>query len=137
MKRTIAILALMLAVGFVIGVITERVLIAQGGPKRTFILKTDMEGLPGKEANMAYAELEPGARSGKHYHPGWEFGYILAGHAVMEKEGKPAVELKPGVPFYNYRSDVHEIRNLSQTDTLKLLTIYITDKGSPIVVPVK
>jgi quercetin dioxygenase-like cupin family protein len=136
MKRTIVMLALMLAVGFVMGVITERLLIAQGGPNRTILLKTDMEGLPGKEANMTVVEFAPGVRTGKHYHPGYEFGYVLEGHGVIEKEGKPAVELKPGVPFYNFRSDVHEGRNLSQTEPMKLLVIYITDKGNPITVPV-
>ncbi len=136
MKRTIVMLAVMLAVGFVTGVFTERALIAQGGPNRTILLKTDMEGLPGKEANMVVLEFAPGVRSGKHYHPGDEFGYVLEGHGVLDKEGK-SVELKPGVSFYNSRSDVHEGRNLSQTEPMKLLTVYITDKGSPVTVPVK
>jgi len=137
MKRTIAILALMLAVGFVMGVITEHVLIAQGGPKRTTILTTDLDGLPGMEAIMSVVELAPGVRSGKHYHPGYEFAYILEGHGVLEREGKPTAELKPGVPFYNFRSDVHEVRNLSQTEPMKLLTIWITDKGKHSMIPVK
>jgi quercetin dioxygenase-like cupin family protein len=137
MKRTIAILALMLAVGFVMGVITERVLIAQGGPKFTTILKTDLEGLPGMEATMSFVELAPGVQSAKHYHPGYEFAYILEGHGVLEREGKPTVELKPGVPFYNFRSDVHKVRNLSQTEPMKLVTIWITNKGKPSMIPVK
>jgi quercetin dioxygenase-like cupin family protein len=137
MKRTIATLALMLTVGFVMGVMTERVLIAEGGPNRTTILTTDLEGLPGLEAHMHVVEFAPSVRTGIHYHPGYEFTYVLEGHGVLERVGKPSVELKPGVAFYNYRSDVHEARNLSQTEPLKLIAVFITDKGKPFATPVK
>jgi quercetin dioxygenase-like cupin family protein len=137
MKRTIVMLALMLSVGFAIGIIAERLLFAQVGPKRTVILTTDLEGLPGMEANMVVADLAPGVWSGKHYHPGYDLVYVLEGHGELARDGKPTLELKPGVAFYNYRSDMHEVRNLSQTEPMKVLAIYITDKGKPSTIQVK
>ena len=100
MRRTAFVLGLTLAVGIVVGVLGSGMLNAQG-LTRTVILKTDLEGLAGKEGNMFVAEYTPGARSGKHYHPGHEFIYVLEGHGVMEEVGKPPVELKPGVGLQN------------------------------------
>ncbi len=143
MKRLAVLLGVTLAVGIGAGVIGTTVLHAQQpSMKRTPILKTDLEGLPGKEGTMFLAEYEPGARSGKHYHPGHEFIYVLEGSGVMEEVGKPPVAMKPGVAFYFLSSPdkpsyVHEARNLSTTEPMKLLVVLVTDKGQPLAYPVK
>jgi quercetin dioxygenase-like cupin family protein len=142
MRRIVFISTLTLVVGIIAGAIGGRALNAQEGLKRTPILKKDLEGLQGKEGTMFIAEYTPGARSGKHYHPGHEFIYVLEGHGVMEEVGKPPVEMKPGVGFF-FLSDphkptyVHEARNLSNTNGMKLLVVLITDKGQPLAYPVK
>jgi quercetin dioxygenase-like cupin family protein len=88
------------------------------------------------------AEFKPRARTGKHYHPGQEFIYVLEGKGRIEEEGKPPVDLKPGVGVY-FHSDpakpayVHEGINLSQTKPLKLVTTLITEKGQPLAIQVK
>ncbi len=143
MKRRVMLLGLTLFVGFAIGMAATRVLSAQQpSMKRTPILKTELEGLPGKEGTMFLAEYEPGARSGKHYHPGHEFIYVLEGSGVMEEVGKPPVAMRPGVAFYFLSSPerpsyVHEARNLSITDPMRLLVVLITDTGQPLAYPVK
>lgn len=142
MKRTVFIVTLTLAVGVAVGIVAERVFSAQQGLTRTPILTKDLEGLPGKEGTMFIAQYTPGARSGKHYHPGHEFIYVIEGHGVMEEVGKPPVEMKPGVGLY-FLSDphkptyVHEARNLSNTEGMKLLVVLVTDKGQPLAYPVK
>ncbi len=143
MKQRAMLLGLTLFVGFAMGMAATRVLSAQQpSMKRTPILKTDLEGLPGKEGTMFLAEYEPGARSGKHYHPGHEFIYVLEGSGVMEEVGKPPVAMKPGVAFYFLSSPerpsyVHEATNLSNTDPMRLLVVLITDKGQPLAYPAK
>ena len=124
------------------GVIGDHALHAQPSMKRTPILKTDLEGLPGKEGTMFLAEYEPGARSGKHYHPGHEFIYVLEGSGIMEEVGKPLAAMKPGVAFYFLSSPerpsyVHEATNLSNTNPMRLLVVLVTDKGQPLAYPVK
>lgn len=142
MKRRVFIVTLTLAVGVAVGIVAERVFGAQQGLTRTPILTKDLEGLPGKEGTMFIAQYTPGARSGKHYHPGHEFIYVIEGHGVMEEAGKPPVEMKPGVGLY-FLSDphkptyVHEARNLSNTEGMKLLVVLVTDKGQPLAYPVK
>lgn len=135
-------LALVLTVGAALSLIGERSASAQEGVTRTPILKKDLEADPKKEVTMFIGEFKPGARTGKHYHPGQEFIYVLEGRGVLEEVGKPPVDLKPGVAIY-LQSDpakptyVHEGINLSKTDGMKLLVILITEKGQPLAIPVK
>lgn len=114
---------------------------AQEGVSRTVVLKQELEADTGKDVTMFVADYKPGAKTGKHYHPGQEFIYVLEGHGVMEEVGKPPVDMKPGVAIY-FKSDpkkpayVHEGTNLSKTEGMKLLVVLITEKGQPLVYPV-
>ena len=137
MKR-ILIVALAVLVSFVVGaVVGAHRVSAQEGLTRTVILKQELEADPAKEVTMFVADYKPGARTGKHYHPGQEFIYVLEGHGSMEEVGKPPVEMKSGVAIY-FKSDpkkpayVHEGRNVSQTEGMKLLVVLITEKGQPL-----
>ena len=138
MKRTALLVSMTLAVGITVGVIGTRVLTAQQQAfKRTVLLRTDLEGLPGKEGTMFLAEYEPGARSGKHYHPGHEFAYVLEGSIIVETEGQAPVTFGPGQVIHNLLNRVHVAKNGSMTEPVKLVQFIISKKGQPAVVPVK
>ena len=63
MKRTIVILTLTLVVGFALGMVGSDVLYAQQEPvKRTVLIRSELEGIEGKEAVLFLAELAPGGR---------------------------------------------------------------------------
>ena len=115
---------------------------AQEGITRTVLLKKPLEADPKKEVTIFMAEIKPGARTGRHYHPGQEFVYVVEGEGRIEESGKPPVELKPGMAIY-FESDpakptyVHEGINTSKTKTLKLVTTLITEKGQPLAIPAK
>jgi uncharacterized cupin superfamily protein len=85
------------------------------------ILKQPLAADPTKEVTVFVFELKPGGRTGKHYHPGQEFIYVLDGEGRIEEAGKPPVDLKPGIGVY-FQSDpakptyVHEGINQSQPD---------------------
>jgi quercetin dioxygenase-like cupin family protein len=131
-----------LTLGAVIAVSIAGQALSQEGITRTVILKKPLEADPTKEVTIFVAEFKPGARTGKHYHPGQEFIYVLEGEGRIEEEGKSPVDLKPGVGVY-FQSDpakptyVHEGINLSKTKPLKLVTTLITEKGQPLAIPVK
>ena len=131
-----------LALGAVIAVSIAGLALAQEGVTRTVILKKPLDADSTKEVTIFVAEFKPGARTGKHYHPGQEFIYVLEGEGRIEEKGKPPVDLKPGVGVY-FKSDptkptyVHEGINLSETRPLKLVTTLITEKGQPLAIPVK
>ena len=141
MKRIGLILAVCLLGVIAVSFLGTHRVKAQEGVTRTVILKQDLEADPTKEVTMFVADYRPGASTGKHYHPGQEFIYVIEGSGKIQEVGKPAVELKPGVSIY-FKSDpkkpsyVHEGTNLSPTAGMKLLVVLITEKGQPLAYPV-
>jgi quercetin dioxygenase-like cupin family protein len=109
---------------------------------RTVLMKKDLEGSPNKEVTVFVAQYKPGARSGKHYHPGQEFIYVVSGKGRMEEVGKPPVDMTPGIELY-FQSDpknpayVHEAIDLGTAEGMKLLVVLITEKGQPLAIPAK
>src|SRR3569623_1520675 len=91
---------------------------AQEGVTRTVVLKEPLAVDPTKEVTVFVFELKPGGRTGKHYHPKQKIIYVLEGEGRFEEQGKPPVDLKPGMGVY-FQSDpakptyVHEGINLS------------------------
>jgi quercetin dioxygenase-like cupin family protein len=59
--------------------------LAQEGVTRTVILKQPLMADPTKEVTVFVFELKPGGRTGKHYHPGQEFIYVLEGEGRIEE----------------------------------------------------
>jgi quercetin dioxygenase-like cupin family protein len=140
MKRTAFMLGLALAVGIALGMIGTQVLSAQYAQqqepfKRTLLLKTDLEGLEGQEAHVMIVEVAPGARSGKHYHPGPVVAYTLSGGGTWEAEGMPPKALEPGTALYVPPKHVHE--DVGGPSGEKVLAVFIIPKGQPLTVPVK
>jgi len=67
MRRVVIIFGFSCVVGLALGMIGMQYLTAQQlSIKRTDVLKTDMAGMEGKEANMWVAEIAPGAATGEH-----------------------------------------------------------------------
>ncbi|HEX8942079.1 MAG TPA: cupin domain-containing protein [Gemmatimonadaceae bacterium] len=113
-----------------IGVTVDRVAFAQQpGIKRTILLRADDPASPKYEAVMAIAEIAPGAMSGKHRHPGVEVAYILDGSLILEHEGQAPVTVHAGEALKN-EAVVHNARNPG-TKPVKILAVYIVEKGKP------
>jgi quercetin dioxygenase-like cupin family protein len=137
MRRTMLVLGLTLAVGVAIGVIGTQVPQAQQQVTRTELMRTELEGIEGKEGVVYTAVLPPGAVIGKHYHPGNDFVYILEGSVILEREGEAPVTFGPGQLFHNAPKRVHNVKNASTTEGAKLLVFQIPEKGQPLTTPVK
>ena len=117
------------------GAAVDRLALAQQpGIKRTILLRTDEPGSPTHEAVMGVAEIAPGAMAGKHRHPGIEIGYVLEGSVTLEFEGAPPRALKAGDSFNN-GAGVHNARNTGKAP-VKILAVYLVEKGKPIAEPV-
>ena len=138
MKQSVVTLSLTLAVGIILGAVGSHVLHAQQEPiKRTVLIKSDLEGIEGKEVILFLAELAPGAVGGKHYHPGTEVFYALERAFTHEPEGKPPVTLNAGQAGSNPHKGVHYIKNASASEPAKILGCLIAEKGQPMTVPVR
>ncbi|MBI3326623.1 MAG: cupin domain-containing protein [Nitrospinae bacterium] len=137
MKRMAVVLGLTLAMVMALGLMGNQVLYAQDPVKRTVLQKMDVPGSPDKEAVVLHVELAPGAAAGKHWHPGHEFFYVLDGSATLMVKGKKAVTVKAGSTGHLLPKQVHDVKNTSKTDPLKVLVFAIYEKGQPIATMVK
>jgi quercetin dioxygenase-like cupin family protein len=105
--------------------------------KRTVLFRGNLEGAEGNEIVIFIAELAPGAVGSKHYHPGPEFFYVLEGTLAHEPEGGPAHMMKAGDFGSNPDKSVHTIRNPNTTARARVIDFLISEKGQPLVIPVK
>jgi quercetin dioxygenase-like cupin family protein len=133
MPRIGVIFALVLALGMGVGWFGHQHLTAQQAPvTRTVLLQTDVAGVEGKEAVLVVAEIAPGATTGKHWHAGQEFAYVLEDSLRLVADGKPAVTLTPGEAIQQPPRQVHEGQNTSATAPVKVLAFYVAEKGQPL-----
>ena len=116
------------------GAALDRLVLAQPtGITRTVLLTTDEPGSKTHEAVVAVADLESGAVSGRHRHPGIEIGYVLEGAVHVEHEGRPARDVKAGEIFKN--DGVHNA-TVPAGGRAKVLAVYLVEKGKPLSEPV-
>lgn len=107
----------------------------QAGFRRSILQQADLS-IPGRESVTALAELDPGAQSGRHTHPGEEIAYIAQGPVVLEVEGKPARTMQTGEAVTIPSGAIHNVRNTG-TAPVKVVANYIVEKGKPVASPVQ
>ena len=103
------------------------------GLTRTLVGKADVS-VPGREAVVARVEVAPGARAGRHTHPGDEISYVMEGEATLLVDGQPPKLVKAGESFVVPAGVVHDAHNNGTTAT-KLLGVYVVEKGQPLATP--
>jgi quercetin dioxygenase-like cupin family protein len=85
---------------------------------------------------MSRSDFQPGAESGRHMHPGEEFGYVLEGSIELTEDGKAPRRLKAGDYIFVPANTVHNAKNVG-TSTLRVLSTYVLETGKPMAIPVK
>ena len=85
---------------------------------------------------MALAEIQPGAASGRHTHPGEEIAYVQTGPVILEIDGKPARTFQTGEVFMIPAGTIHNARNTG-TGVAKVVATYVIEKGKPVATPVQ
>lgn len=135
MKKTPAIGAAFLAAALFASVGPLTSLAQQSGIKRTLLQKQDLS-VAGREVIMGQAEIPAGASAGKHYHHGEEVGYVLEGESVLEIDGQEPMTLKPGQSYSIPAGKAHDAK-ASANGPVKVLAVYIVEKGKPLAEPVK
>ena len=140
MKRS-ALVAATLVVGILSGFAADRLLDAQQPQeqiRRTSLMQTELEGVPGKVADVFLIEFAPEAATGKHSHPGNEIAYILEGTAAVLAGGNMTpITQRRGSVIHIEPNMVHDVKNPSKTEPLKAIVFALYDKGKPTTVPAK
>jgi quercetin dioxygenase-like cupin family protein len=132
-KRTL-LLSATVAAAFALGLTVDHLAFAaqqQPAIKRTILQRQDDPGSSKYEAVMGVSEIPPGGTSGKHRHPGIELAYVLEGSVELAHEGKPPITVKAGEPTMNTFGGIHTATNRG-TVPVKILTVYIVEKGKPL-----
>jgi quercetin dioxygenase-like cupin family protein len=107
----------------------------QTGTKRIDLQRHDLS-VPGREVVQAIVEIDPGAASVRHTHPGEEIIYVLEGAPLeYEVEGRPPVTLHPGDVLFVPAGAVHAARNVGTRKGAELAT-YVVEKGKPLLTDV-
>ena len=98
---------------------------------RKELRRTDLSGAPGMEVVLSVSEYRPGDSISMHFHHGVEAGYVLEGGKI-QVPGKDATDLPTGAPIMNLRDVPHGGWKNAGTNTIKLLTVHVVDKGKPL-----
>jgi quercetin dioxygenase-like cupin family protein len=138
MNRTLLFCCIGLA-GVGVGAIGATYVSAQSGAPqitRTEIMRKPMSGLEGKEVVVFTADIPPGGVAPRHFHPGDETIYMLAGALTFQPDNGQAFELKAGEVTFNPAKQVHQAKNTGSLPA-KVLNFMIAEKGQPLAVPVQ
>ncbi|MDB5860865.1 MAG: cupin [Ramlibacter sp.] len=103
------------------------------GLTRVLVGKGDVS-VPGREAVVARVEVAPGAKAGRHTHPGDEISYVMEGEALLLIDGQPPRPVKAGESFVIPAGVVHDAHNVGSAP-IKLVGVYVVEKGKPLASP--
>jgi quercetin dioxygenase-like cupin family protein len=102
----------------------------------TALFQTDLPDIEGREAVVLEVEYPPGVASSSHRHNAHTFVYVLEGTVVMQVAGGEPQTLVAGQTFYETPNDIHSVsRNASDTESARILVIFIKQEGAPMTVP--
>jgi quercetin dioxygenase-like cupin family protein len=119
--------------GAALSVAAGALLAQASGLTRTLVGRGDVS-VPGREAVVARVEVAPGARAGRHTHPGDEISYVLEGQGELLIDGQPPRAIKAGESFIIPAGVVHDAHNSSDAP-IKLVGVYVVEKGKPLATP--
>ena len=115
--------------------VTASALAQAPGIRRTVIQKGDVS-VPGREAVVARVEVDHGATAGRHSHPGDEISYVIEGEGELRIDGEDPRRVKAGESFIIPAGTVHDAVNTG-AGTLKLVGVFVVEKGKPLATAAK
>lgn len=102
----------------------------------TVLLQTDLPDIEGREAVVLEVVYPPGVASASHRHNAHTFVYVLEGTVEMQVAGGELLKLVAGQTFYETPNDIHSVsRNASDTESAKILVVFIKQADAPMTVP--
>lgn len=137
MRKSRALPIATLMAGLVLGAgATQLVYGQQSGVSRTILQQQDIADLPGHVAVLGTVELPAGAAIGRHTHPGTEIGYVLDGTGTLMIDGEGPRPIKPGDSWVIPAGKPHDGK-AGPDGPIKVLAVFVVEKGKPLASPVK
>jgi quercetin dioxygenase-like cupin family protein len=103
--------------------------------KRTLIGKMEVPGT-NTDVVSAVVEIAPGFKAGRHFHPGTVQAQILEGEFWLAIDGQPEKIYKAGESLELKDKVIHNEGNAGDKP-MKLVAVYMIERGQPLVQPVK
>jgi len=101
----------------------------------TQILQSELQGEPGREANIVTFDVEPGWQTERHIHPGHVFVYVTDGTIAVDVEGEEPRTVSAGEAFYELPDKPMVARTASAEEGARFIVFQIGPAGEPIMVP--
>jgi quercetin dioxygenase-like cupin family protein len=102
-------------------------------PTITPLLKAPLTGDPTKETVMIRGDWPPNVSTGRHTHPGDEYGTVIEGTVMSQDEGGEWKTYSAGQSYYKVKGVVHETKTGDQP--AKTLNVFVVEKGKPLAQP--
>ena len=122
-----------LLIGTLLTLAAGTLLAQASGLTRTIVGRGDVS-VTGREAVVARVEVAPGAKAGRHTHPGDEISYVIEGEATLLIDGQPPKTFKAGESFVIPAGTVHDAHNATGSP-VRLVGVYVVEKGKPLATP--
>ena len=128
-----------LVVGSVIATFLGGIAYGQQAPlqpspvKRTPLGKVDVPG-SNYEVVFGITELAPGFKAGRHSHPGLVLAYVAEGEFWYHVDGQPEKVYKVGESFQLPDRAIHN-EGAAGSGPVKVMAVFIVEKGKPLVQP--
>jgi quercetin dioxygenase-like cupin family protein len=106
--------------------------VSLGDAARTPLLKTELHGMEGMEANMVLLEGGPGFQTERHTHSGHVFVYVLEGAIELHFDGQEPVRVSAGEAAYELPNHAMVGRNVSSTEGVRAVVFQIGKAGEPL-----
>lgn len=103
--------------------------------KVTPLLKTELQGMAGMEANVVLFEVEPGFETERHIHPGHVFIYVMEGAIVIDAEGADLKTVSAGEAVYELPNNPMVGRNASSSEGARFVVFQVGETGKQLMVP--
>lgn len=98
------------------------------------VLKTELQGEEGKEANIVRFEVEPGWETERHIHPGHVFVYVTEGAIEIDVEGEEPQTVSAGEAVYELPDKPMVGRTASADQGAKFIVFQVGPVGEPLMV---
>jgi quercetin dioxygenase-like cupin family protein len=109
--------------------------LAQQGPKvNAVVSEQPVTGVPDKVFTLITADWPPGAGTGRHTHPGDEYGTVVEGTLATRQDGGEWKTIEAGQSYYVPAGIVHETRNAGDKPA-RSYNGFIVEKGKPRATP--
>jgi quercetin dioxygenase-like cupin family protein len=109
---------------------------AQSPKVSTLVSEAPVTGVADKVFTLITADWPPGVTTGRHTHPGDEYGTVVEGTLVTRQEGGEWKTVTSGQSYYVPGGAVHETKNEGNMPA-KSYNAFIVEKGKPRATPVQ